>query len=382
MTVWMRVRRAGGVGLAFALAGMAAMAEDLPLAKLKLAGMSAGWGRPTADRSCDGNPLRIGGTPFVSGVGTHAASALVVQRNGATRFRAAVGVDDETSGKGSVEFKVFGDDAPLWSSGVLKGGEAAKTLDLDISRCTRLRLEVADGGDGIGFDHADWADAHFTFEGQPPQAVVEKKPGDLPEVVARVPAGLVELYNGKDLDNWIADLPGGGAKDAVWSVRDGILYCTGSPGGHLISDTAWKDYRLVVEWRWPPEGKGGNNGVLVHTSELHVLGNHFPRSIEVQLMSGNAGDFWVIGEEIAVPDMAKRREGRHIWNLTDGAEKPIGEWNRMEIHARGDTLKVWVNGQLVNVGHGCSAAEGRISLQSEGAPCQFRRVTIQPLPAE
>ena len=167
----------------------------------------------------------------------------------------------------------------------------------------------------------------------------------------------------------------------MWTVRDGILYCTGKPGGHLLSDTSWKDYRLVVEWRWPADGKGGNNGVLVHTSDLHVLGKHFPRSIEVQLMAGNAGDFWVIGEDIQVPNMDTRREGRHIWNLTDGAEKPFGEWNQMVVHARGDTLTVWVNDILVNQGHGSTASEGRVTLQSEGAPCQFRRVTIMPLPA-
>jgi hypothetical protein len=366
--------------LAVAVASGAAAAE-LPLAKLKLRGMSAGWGRPAADRSVDSNPLRIGGVAYSSGVGTHATSELAVRLNGATRFRSAVGVDDETGGKGSVEFRVLGDGKPLWSSGVMKGGDAAKTLDLDVAAYRELGLVVTDAGDGIGFDHADWADARFTYAGTPPQAVVAKKPGDLPEIEARPPDATVELFNGKDLDNWFADLPRGGTKDGVWAVRDGIIHCAGHPGGHLISDTAWKDYRLVVEWRWPPGGKGGNNGVLVHTSELHVLGNHFPRSIEVQLMSGNAGDFWVIGEDIAVPDMAKRREGRHIWNLNDGAEKPIGEWNRMEVRAEADTLKVWVNGRLVNEGFGCTASEGRITLQSEGAPCEFRRVAVMPLAA-
>lgn len=355
-------------------------AEDLPLAKLRLSGMSTGWGTARANRSVDGNRLSIGGKVFPSGVGTHAASEMVITRNGATRFRASVGVDDETAGKGSVSFSIFGDDKELWTSGPTKGGDAARPVDVDLTICTQVRLVVGDAGDGIGSDHADWADAVFTYTGEPPVAVVTKKPWDLPDVETRPPTEVVELFNGRDLDNWHADLPGGAAKEAVWTVEAGVLYCAGNPRGHLITDTAWQDYRLVVEWRWPPDRNGGNNGVLVHTSDLRVLGNMFPRSIEVQLQSGNAGDFWVIGEDIEVPDMATRRQGRHIWNLTDGAEKPFGEWNQMVIHAKADTVTVWVNDQLVNEGHGCSVTGGRISLQSEGAPCQFRRVSIMPLP--
>jgi len=355
-------------------------AEELPLTKLKLSGMSTGWGAARSDRSVDGNALSIGGKSFASGVGTHAVSEMVLQRNGATRFQASVGVDDEVGEKGTVVFSVYGDDKELWASGVMKGGQVAKSVDVDLAGCAQVKLVVNDAGDGIGFDHADWADARFIYTGEPPMALVTKKAWDLPDVEAQAPTETVELFNRKDIDNWHADLPGGAAKDAVWSVKDGVLYCAGKPGGHLITDTAWKEYKLVVEWRWPPEGRGGNNGVLVHTSDLRVLGNMFPRSIEVQLQSGNAGDFWVIGEDIEVPDMAKRRQGRHIWNLTDGSEKPFGEWNRMVVHAKGDTLTVWVNDQLVNEGHACSASEGRISLQSEGAPCEYRRVSIMPLP--
>jgi hypothetical protein len=357
-------------------------ADEIALSRLGLRGMSAEWGRPMADKSIDGNPLRIAGITYASGVGTHAASRLTVLLNGATRFQASAGVDDETGGKGSVVFRISGDQKEIWTSGLIKGGAAAVKIDLDVSPYKELCLEVTDGGDGISHDHANWAEARFLYSGQPPKAVYTPKPGALPQIEACVPAAPLELFNGNDLDNWFADLPGGGKKEDVWQVREGILYCAGKPGGHLISDTAWRDYRLEVEWRWPPQGRGGNNGVLVHTSELHVLGNHFPRSIEVQLMSGNAGDFWVIGEDITVPEMASRRNGRHIRNLTDGSEKPIGEWNHMVIHARGDTLKVWVNGDLVNEGFDCSVSEGRITLQSEGAPCQFRRVTVMPLPAE
>ena len=89
-------------GASLALLCLSAAAEELPLAKLKLSGMITGWGTARANRSVDGNDLRIGGRKFDAGVGTHAASVMVVQPNGATRFQASVGVDDEVGEKGSV----------------------------------------------------------------------------------------------------------------------------------------------------------------------------------------------------------------------------------------------------------------------------------------
>ena len=91
----------------------------------------------------------------------------------------------------------------------------------------------------------------------------------------------------------------------------------------------------MVEYRFP--GKAGNCGVLVHASTPRALYKMFPKSIEVQMNSGNAGDFWCIQEDIEVPDMEKRRprkgtekwggtegDARRILNLTDGSEKPLG----------------------------------------------------------
>ena len=50
------------------------------------------------------------------------------------------------------------------------------------------------------------------------------------------------------------------------------------------------------------------------------------------------------------------------------------------MEARGRTLKVWVNGDLVNEGSNCTADRGRIALQAEGTEVEFRRVAIGPLP--
>src|SRR5690606_39815486 len=72
-------------------------------------------------------------------------------------------------------------------------------------------------------------------------------------------------------------------------------------------------------------------------------------------------------------------KGRRILNLTDGSEKPVGEWNTMVIECRGNTIKVWVNGDLVNHGYDCTASKGNIALQAEGAEVEFRKVMLTPL---
>ena len=82
----------------------------------------------------------------------------------------------------------------------------------------------------------------------------------------------------------------------------------GTPEGHLITDASYRDYRLDVEYRFA--GKPGNCGVLVHASTPRALYGMFPQSIECQMHSGNAGDFWCIGEDVPVPDMETRRPAR------------------------------------------------------------------------
>jgi Domain of Unknown Function (DUF1080) len=211
---------------------------------------------------------------------------------------------------------------------------------------------------------------------------------------ALVPDRVIRLFNGRDLSGWKADVP---AKDTnpnapdSFIVRNGMLVSLGEPRGHLLTESAYRDYRLEVEYRFP--GKGGNCGVLVHASRLRALSRMFPQSIEVQMAHQNAGDFWCIEENIEVPDMDKRRpheggqkfggsagDARRILNLTNDSEKPLGEWNTLVIEARGRTVKVWVNDDLVNEGFGSTADSGKIALQAEGTEVEFRRVEIRPLP--
>lgn len=210
----------------------------------------------------------------------------------------------------------------------------------------------------------------------------------------------IQLFNGKNLDGWHADIPAADKKDDIkpsFIVRDGKLVSLGRPLGHLITDKSFSDYKLVVQYRFAGKKdngdiKTGNCGVLVHTSKPRALYGMFPASIEVQMQHGHAGDFWCIAENIEVPNMEKRRpkrkgqkyggsakDARNIKNLTDNSEKKPGEWNTMIIICEDDKVDVWVNGDHVNNGFNATATKGQIALQAEGSEVEFKKVELTPL---
>lgn len=201
------------------------------------------------------------------------------------------------------------------------------------------------------------------------------------------------LFNGKDLTGWTPDVPAADGKPETppsFIVRDGLLVSMGEPKGHLVSDKSYSNYKLEIEYRFV--NKGGNCGILIHASEPRNLYKMFPKSIEVQMNAGDAGDFWCIGENIEVPDMEKRRprkegqnfgggpaDARRILNLNDDAEKPLGEWNTMVIEAKDAEVIVHVNGKLVNHGVNSTATSGKLALQAEGTEVEFRKLELTPL---
>ena len=201
----------------------------------------------------------------------------------------------------------------------------------------------------------------------------------------------ISLFNGTDLTGWHVDVPAmDNNPDTInpFIVRDGMLVSLGTPAGHLITDAVYQNYRLEVEYRFA--GEPGNCGVLIHASTPRALYKMFPKSLEVQMLHQNAGDFWCIVEDVTVPDMEARRgpkeewgitEGkkRRILNLTDDSENPVGEWNRMVVECVGNEIKVWVNGDLVNHGFDCTTTKGQIAVQAEGSEVEFRKMDLTPI---
>lgn len=201
----------------------------------------------------------------------------------------------------------------------------------------------------------------------------------------------ISLFNGTDLKGWHVDVP---ALDndptgkVPFIVREGLLVSLGEPQGHLITDNTYENFRLEVEYRF--SGKPGNCGVLVFVSTPRSLYDMFPKSIEVQMMHKNAGDFWCIVEDITTENMVERRgpeaewgitEGklRRVKNLTDSSENPLGEWNYMIIECLKNEIKVWLNGDLVNYGYNATAQSGQIAVQAEGAEVEFKKLILTPI---
>ena len=118
--------------------------------------------------------------------------------------------------------------------------------------------------------------------------------------------------------------------------------------------------------------------MLIHSSTPNTLGP-WPKSVEVQLALGNAGDLWIIGTKIHVENAQSRTKDRRTVNLTDDSEKPVGEWNSAEVTCKSDEITVKINGQLVNHATGCSVTKGAICLQSERTEIHFRNIVLTPL---
>lgn len=138
-------------------------ASDLPFTLL-----SNGYGTFKQDKSIDGKDLKLGTKTYAKGFGTNAASKIVLPIYGKfDRFQADVGIDGEVNSGGSVAFQVLGDGKSLFQSNVLKSGGAPVAVDISVAGVDSLVLVATDGGDGISYDHADWAGARFTFSQTP-----------------------------------------------------------------------------------------------------------------------------------------------------------------------------------------------------------------------
>ena len=155
-----------------------AHAESFQVSSLDLHGVEQDWGDPQKDQSVGRHQISIGGQKFDHGLGTHANSSFAIKLDGnGDRFTAEVGVDDEVEKRGSATFKVLGDGKALWESKPLKGGDVAQSVSVDIHGVKLLELNVSDAGDGIEYDHADWADARIAMnEGRPVAYVAPPEP--------------------------------------------------------------------------------------------------------------------------------------------------------------------------------------------------------------
>ncbi|MGE3819710.1 MAG: DUF1080 domain-containing protein [Isosphaeraceae bacterium] len=240
---------------------------------------------------------------------------------------------------------------------------------------------------------------------------------DLPQIKTGPP---VLKFNGKDLTGFYPYTRDHKYEDPkkVFTVHDGLLHISGEEFGGVATCGNFRDYHLVTEWKWgektwaPRKDKTRDSGILLHcVGPDGVAGGQWMESQECQIIEGGSGDFIMVGglskpsltcETRLGPDMqlyyekggeaVTRNSGRYNWWGRDPAwkdvlgyrgprdvEKPVGEWNRMEVICDGDTITNILNGYVVNVGTKSSHTMGKIQFQSEGAEIFFRTIEIRPL---
>ncbi len=180
----------------------------------------------------------------------------------------------------------------------------------------------------------------------------------------------ISLFNGTDLSNWVFHLKDATVEPSdVFMVHDDVIHISGEPFGYMRTKDTYSDYNLHLEYRWPVEAT--NSGIFIHTQLPDTI---WPQCIECQLAAGNAGDFICMNGT----DMNEREDKTNIvlTKQESSTEKPVGEWNIMEISCKGDTLEVYVNGVLQNKGTGVTVNKGHICLQSEGKDIEFKNVYL------
>ena len=201
-------------------------------------------------------------------------------------------------------------------------------------------------------------------------------------------AKTVSLFNGKDLAGWYTFTPHADKSvdpytdpKGVFKVEDGVIHVSGEEFGCLTTKQEYDNYRLRLEvkWgtkKWPPrhqEKTPRDSGILMHCVGPDKI---WTKSIECQIQEHDFGDFYLVGGT-TIEAKGKTQKGRVV--RTKDVEKPLGEWNVVEVICDGDTITNVVNGVEVNKATKASVARGKIILQSEGAEVFFRNITITPL---
>ena len=154
--------------------------EIIPLSSLDITKSTCGWGTVQANKSIDGNALTLKGKTYLSGVGTHGPSSIVVKLNGAVNnFHTSLGIDDEvlsaaqaSTDQGRIDYSIVlrkqdGSETIVSSGQVNAVDDDVVTVDVDCQGYKYLILTTENGSDGQnGNDHVDWANAYFEYQEQ------------------------------------------------------------------------------------------------------------------------------------------------------------------------------------------------------------------------
>ena len=191
----------------------------------------------------------------------------------------------------------------------------------------------------------------------------------------------IQLFDGKTLDGWVwyqrppktATQPALVPIDDVWSVRDGVLHTKGKPTGYIRTQKDFPaNYILTVEFRHIARGNGGILFALSGEDKI------WPRCLEVQAANGEEGDIRNIADFRMTMDES-RVEPRRLRRIGPSSEKPVGEWETVQVIADNGNLNVTLNGVVQNTATNTEPLGGKIGLQSEGGEMEFRKIELTPI---
>jgi hypothetical protein len=198
----------------------------------------------------------------------------------------------------------------------------------------------------------------------------------------------VALFNQKNLKGWYAYEPiSGKQKDAskIFHAQEKMIRLYGDKIGYLMSKKSFKNFQLTLEYKWNMDSTvvkkntKKNSGImyLVPTTTPDTL---WPKGIQFQVKEGATGDFVLLQNVILEVKGQKTEAGKSVTSTRfENAEKTFGEWNTVIITCSNGTIKQELNGKLVNQGIQTEISEGRVLLQYEGYPIDFRNINITKL---
>lgn len=170
----------------------------------------------------------------------------------------------------------------------------------------------------------------------------------------------------------------------LFDVKKGTIRLKGSNPGYVISKLGYENFELTAQFRWADEetsraSNKPNSGIMVHVP-VASADTLWPQGIQYQIKDKSTGDFVLLQEVTLKVNGQLQGPGRSVVvkRFAD-AEKPSGEWNAIRIVARGNEVEQYLNGVLVNKGVGASVSEGRILLQYEGFPIEFKDLKLSRL---
>ena len=203
-------------------------------------------------------------------------------------------------------------------------------------------------------------------------------------VVFSTSAQTIDLFNGKDLNNWnfVVDKNQLPASD-IFKVNKNAIHITGTPFGYMYTKDTYSNFKLHVEWKWLKEATNSGIFLFVHPDKKSNPDFVWPNGVECQLSAGDAGDFVLLNgadiKEFVVGDGKKRPAFPIVKKYKESVEMPVGEWNNAEITCQSGEIIVYINGVLMNKGTGSLHKSGHIGLQSEGKDILFRNIRLTPI---